>query len=61
MQVSLILALVVTALAGILSNPLFTLANNAVVRTPMLQKVIPTTALVSSNWVTPPQLPPSLQ
>lgn len=45
MQVSLILALVVTSLAGILSNPLFTLANDAVVRTPMLQN--PATALVS--------------
>lgn len=47
MQVSLILALVVTSLAGILSNPLFTLANNAVVQTPMLQRPIATTALVS--------------
>jgi NAD(P)H-quinone oxidoreductase subunit 2 len=37
MQVSLILAVVATSLAGILANPLFTLANNAVVTTPMLQ------------------------
>ena len=37
MQVSLILAVVATSLAGILSNPLFTIANQAVVNTPMLQ------------------------
>ncbi|WP_017298518.1 NAD(P)H-quinone oxidoreductase subunit N [Nodosilinea nodulosa] len=37
MQVSLILAVVATSLAGILSNPLFTIANNAVTQTPMLQ------------------------
>ncbi|TVQ07224.1 MAG: NAD(P)H-quinone oxidoreductase subunit N [Leptolyngbya sp. DLM2.Bin27] len=37
MQVSLILAVVATSLAGILSNPLFTIANNAVLQTPMLQ------------------------
>ncbi len=37
MQVSLILAVVATSLAGILSNPLFTIANNAVIQTPMLQ------------------------
>jgi NAD(P)H-quinone oxidoreductase subunit 2 len=45
---SLILAMVVTSLAGILSNPLFTLANDAVIRTPMLQGLAPTTALVST-------------
>jgi NAD(P)H-quinone oxidoreductase subunit 2 len=37
MQVSLILMLVATSLAGIISNPLFTLANQAVTQTPMLQ------------------------
>jgi NAD(P)H-quinone oxidoreductase subunit 2 len=37
MQVSLILAVVATSLAGILSNPLFTIANQAVTQTPMLQ------------------------
>ncbi len=37
LQVSLIVALVATSLAGVLSNPLFTLANNAVLRTPLLQ------------------------
>ena len=37
MQVSLILAVVATSLAGILSNPLFTLANDAVMKTPILQ------------------------
>jgi NAD(P)H-quinone oxidoreductase subunit 2 len=43
LQVSLVLALVATSLAGILSNPLFTLANNSVTRTPLLQKPVVTT------------------
>ncbi|MBD2022392.1 NAD(P)H-quinone oxidoreductase subunit N [Leptolyngbya sp. FACHB-36] len=37
LQVGLIITLVGTSLAGILSNPLFTLANNSVTQTPMLQ------------------------
>ncbi|MBE9181654.1 NAD(P)H-quinone oxidoreductase subunit N [Oculatella sp. LEGE 06141] len=37
LQVSLVLTLVATSLAGILSNPLFALANGSVARTPMLQ------------------------
>ncbi len=40
LQVGLILALVTTSLAGILSNPLFTLANNSVANTPMLRLAI---------------------
>ena len=40
LQVSLILALVTTSIAGILSNPLFTLANNSVANTPMLRLAI---------------------
>lgn len=47
MQISLILAIVATSLAGILSNPLFALANSSVVRTPMLQAASPTTAQVA--------------
>jgi len=37
LQVSLILMVVATSLAGILSNPLFIVANNSVTRTDMLQ------------------------
>jgi NAD(P)H-quinone oxidoreductase subunit 2 len=37
LQVGLVLTLIATSLAGILSNPLFTLANNSVTSTPMLQ------------------------
>jgi NAD(P)H-quinone oxidoreductase subunit 2 len=37
LQLTLVLSLVTTSLAGILSNPLFTLANNSIIRTPMLQ------------------------
>jgi NAD(P)H-quinone oxidoreductase subunit 2 len=40
LQVSLILAVVVTSLAGVLSNPLFTLSNDAITRTPILQQAI---------------------
>lgn len=40
LQVGLILTVVATSLAGILSNPLFTLANSSVTRTPMLQQVV---------------------
>lgn len=38
LQVGLVFALVTTSLAGVLSNPLFTLANDSVTRTPMLQR-----------------------
>ncbi|HEY9737996.1 MAG TPA: NAD(P)H-quinone oxidoreductase subunit N [Trichocoleus sp.] len=37
LQVSLVLAMVATSIAGILSNPLFTLANNSVVNSALLQ------------------------
>lgn len=40
LQVGLVLTLVATSLAGILSNPLFTLANDSITRTPMLQSAI---------------------
>ncbi|MBE9259204.1 MULTISPECIES: NAD(P)H-quinone oxidoreductase subunit N [Aphanizomenonaceae] len=37
LQVGLIVTLIATTISGILSNPLFTLANNSVTNTPMLQ------------------------
>jgi NAD(P)H-quinone oxidoreductase subunit 2 len=37
LQVGLVLSVIVTSLAGILSNPLFTLASDSVTSTPMLQ------------------------
>ncbi|HIK27182.1 MAG: NAD(P)H-quinone oxidoreductase subunit N [Oscillatoriaceae bacterium SKW80] len=40
LQVGLVLTLVATSLAGILSNPLFTLANDSITRTPILQAAI---------------------
>jgi NAD(P)H-quinone oxidoreductase subunit 2 len=40
LQVGLIVTLIATSLAGIFSNPLFTLANNSVSHTPMLQTAI---------------------
>ncbi|MEM9903414.1 MAG: NAD(P)H-quinone oxidoreductase subunit N [Cyanobacteria bacterium P01_D01_bin.44] len=39
-QVSLIVAVVATSLAGVLSNPLFTLANNSITGTPLLQQAV---------------------
>jgi NAD(P)H-quinone oxidoreductase subunit 2 len=56
LQVSVVLTLVATSLAGILSNPLFNLANDSVTKTPMLQSalsdVIPISAAkVESNLV----------
>ncbi len=53
MQVSLILAVVATSLAGILSNPLFTIANNAVTQTPMLQS--PAAQVAVSTLTVPEQ------
>ena len=59
LQVSLILAVVATSLAGILSNPLFTLATNSVSHTPLLQAAIeasaPSVAMTSPNQVEPTQ------
>ena len=40
LQVSLILAVTVTALAGVAANPLLQLANSAVARTPLLQRSV---------------------
>jgi NAD(P)H-quinone oxidoreductase subunit 2 len=37
LQVGLVATLVATTIAGVLSNPLFTLANNSVINTPILQ------------------------
>ena len=52
LQVSLVLAVITTSLAGILSNPLFTLANNSVINTPLLHSEVATT----QNVETPTQL-----
>jgi NAD(P)H-quinone oxidoreductase subunit 2 len=53
LQVGLIMTLIATSIAGILSNPLFTLVNNSVANTPILQstKVVSTQA----SAVTPEQ------
>ena len=40
LQVGLVLTVIATSIAGILSNPLFTLSNSAIARTPMLQSAI---------------------
>jgi NAD(P)H-quinone oxidoreductase subunit 2 len=47
LQVSLVLAVVATSLAGIRSNPLFNLANNSISHTPFLKAAIapPTSSL----------------
>ena len=43
LQIGLVTTLIATSIAGILSNPLFSLANNSVANTPMLQKSIVST------------------
>ncbi|MGB3639239.1 MAG: NAD(P)H-quinone oxidoreductase subunit N [Rivularia sp. (in: cyanobacteria)] len=43
LQIGLVTTLIATSIAGILSNPLFTLANNSVANTPMLHKAIVST------------------
>lgn len=40
LQVGLIISVIITSLAGIFSNPLFSLANDSVVKTPILQAQI---------------------
>lgn len=40
LQVGLVVTLIATSIAGILSNPLFTLANNSISHTPFLQATI---------------------
>lgn len=49
LQVGLIVSVIVTSLAGILSNPLFTLANDSVVSTPILQSAVVTRELPQNS------------
>jgi NAD(P)H-quinone oxidoreductase subunit 2 len=51
LQVGLVLSLVVTSLAGILSNPLFTLANNSVNSSDILQSNLIVTEQVSLRTI----------
>jgi NAD(P)H-quinone oxidoreductase subunit 2 len=51
LQVGLILTLVATSIAGILSNPLFTLANDSVTKTPMLQQALTKTRPIAQGVV----------
>ena len=55
LQVGLIVTLIATTISGILSNPLFTLANNSVTNTPMLQagKVASTEVSLNSRSLSP--------
>ncbi len=55
LQVGLVLTLVATSLAGILSNPLFTLANGSVVQTSTLQ--ISITHQISAKALSPVPVP----
>ncbi|MEM9246344.1 MAG: proton-conducting transporter membrane subunit, partial [Cyanobacteria bacterium P01_F01_bin.153] len=56
LQVGLVLTMVATTLSGILANPLFTLANDAVVKTEMLQATLKSGAPTETarSVVTPP-------
>ncbi|GBF81753.1 NAD(P)H-quinone oxidoreductase subunit N [Aphanothece sacrum] len=55
LQVGLVLSVIATSLAGILSNPLFNLANESVTSTPILQSAIVNTRI--SQGEIPPNLP----
>ena len=48
LQVGLIVSVLATSLAGILSNPLFTLANNSIAKTPMLHSALVNTVETNS-------------
>lgn len=56
LQVGLIVTLIATSIAGILSNPLFTLANNSVANTPFLQPGMVVKAQVSAVNPEQPEL-----
>ncbi|MDV2996410.1 MAG: NAD(P)H-quinone oxidoreductase subunit 2 [Chroococcidiopsis sp. SAG 2025] len=58
LQVGIVLSLIATSLAGILSNPLFTLANNSIANTPILQPVIIGSAATQSLAPVPKTAPP---
>ncbi|MBP0034999.1 MAG: NAD(P)H-quinone oxidoreductase subunit N [Roseofilum sp. Belize BBD 4] len=52
LQVGLIVSLLVTSLGGIFSNPLFTLANDAVINTPLLQASTPAVESIAQLDIT---------
>ena len=56
LQVGLIVTLIATSIAGILSNPLFTLANNSISHTPMLQATVRTTQISAVSTQQPEEL-----
>lgn len=49
LQVGLVLALIFTSLAGILSNPLFTLANDSVISSPILRSGVTVSQNISNR------------
>src|SRR6478672_10260347 len=53
LQVGLVLTVIATTIAGILSNPLFTLANDSITRTPMLQSAVVSTQLPVTTNIQP--------
>jgi NAD(P)H-quinone oxidoreductase subunit 2 len=56
LQVGLIFTLVATSVMGILSNPLFTLSDLSVAKTPMLHSGRPKLAIDASSWLQPETL-----
>ena len=49
LQVGIVISAIITSLAGIASNPLFTIANNAIASTPILQSTVVTQELPQSG------------
>ncbi len=58
LQISLVMALVATSLAGVLSNPLFNLANSSISLTPVLQSAILRLETERAAAKVPAQSPP---
>ncbi len=50
LQVGIVLATIVTSLAGILSNPLFTLASDSITSTPILQSAVVTQEIPQKHF-----------
>jgi NAD(P)H-quinone oxidoreductase subunit 2 len=55
LQVGLVTTLIATAIAGILSNPLFTLANDSVTHTSILQAKVVENTRVTAAVLKPPE------
>jgi NAD(P)H-quinone oxidoreductase subunit 2 len=61
LQIAIVLTLVFTSVAGIASNPIFTLANASVHETAFLSSSLPPAEVSNLKPIPVSQLPPSLE